>query len=404
MSCENDYKIDNYPICSGNGICNNNKCHCNEGWTSVLDFQLRIGYDCDINILGIRIQAGINMVVSFILLLLLIRRIIRHPLPKIGKFYDTKYYMSWIATLMSLCVCLTGTLKLIDPVNAIIGSRHPYGILVAIDLAIIALGVNLLSANFSHMVMTFAKGYKAIISEESKAKFNHLLMILEYLNFPLAIFFSSVSALMIILTPILPEYGDIFCIIRCVNLVVFSFFDIIRSYLSYLLNQELFLYINNTNNEAYTTGLNELYVKLTDNLKQRRISILLTMPINVAIISWYYIRRKFTYIDQAQCLLLMNVLIATLSTLESNDDKLQFRSPTENRPRQSGAMSNTVGLLTIYPGKSQVFPRNANSDELSVSSYQHQRGIISDNNSVYKIKIQIPLSIDKNEDMIESLV
>lgn len=77
-SCNRFYSLNslNNIECSGHGTCFNASCYCNPSWTSRTDYFLDEHFDCDINILSIRIIGYIFILLACINIFIVYRQ---HP-------------------------------------------------------------------------------------------------------------------------------------------------------------------------------------------------------------------------------------------------------------------------------------------------------------------------------------
>ena len=111
LNCDRHYGFAD-AVCSGNGICVENRCVCHNGWTSMADMQLIHEYDCDINILTIKSLAIIATILSILCLCYLLYNLFhlrKHP-------RDAKISCIYSFIVSNIGILLYSIPKSIDPV------------------------------------------------------------------------------------------------------------------------------------------------------------------------------------------------------------------------------------------------------------------------------------------------
>ena len=312
MDCQRNYGIPEYPACSNHGNCINGQCVCHAGWSSFGDFEVMNGFDCDIHILSIKIIGGLNFIIGILTLLYIIYYLIhRHK-----KIYELKDLFPIIFMFLSLAISLQGLYKLINPEKNIMGNTNVLSILSCINSIIITSSIIISSAIFIEISIKFLFGYSIIMSNESKKSILMKFSIIKRINWPTACFHAIAASIPVIFAPIFPQFSDKFAIFYSFEIFFFTVsFTFIICYLVNTIIIELKIYFNNKiyienqiliNNINYLNNLNNLKL-LYNKLLIIYYSILISgfsvfLP-NIPFAFWSYLRRKYIYMAQIECLL-----------------------------------------------------------------------------------------------------
>lgn len=156
-------RFEPFPVCSGNGICDKTigKCICNDGWSSLGDFALVDGVDCNYSVVAIKIIYALMAFLSSIIIYFCVKGIrqqIKQYRAKPGSFrgYFTdsvRVFPLW-ALLMVIVGFINGVYRFTYPF-------HPFGS----DIGSTILGCLLTlfwmfsTANFTVVVLRFLHKY-----------------------------------------------------------------------------------------------------------------------------------------------------------------------------------------------------------------------------------------------------
>ena len=168
MSCDRDYGIANYPICSGNGQCVNDFCVCNSGWTSYADWEINNGYDCDINILSIRLLGGLITFFGSISIYYILEFLFTLNRYNSLKIASQHLLLGLIYFIKLSCFFIFGVAKLVDPVKYCIGNNNRISHLITFCCAIATAMIGLSSGLFIIITGDYVHTYSKMMDGESR--------------------------------------------------------------------------------------------------------------------------------------------------------------------------------------------------------------------------------------------
>ena len=285
MSCDRNYGI-NIPTCSGHGQCVDNICYCYSGWTSIADFQSDYGYDCDINLLLIKVLAWFSLTFNII--------------GFFSSLLNLNFYEKWNSNRNIIMLSLVGAtipciilsiLRIIDSQKYIIGTNNIFPVSVIAFLTF----SGCISLYFcTEAMIKFLKTNVKFLSSETKEKVS--------IKFNLRSKFSQfcilLSILQLVTTPITLATNNLisnaisqFSSILLNNYMVFNLFSVLNVFL-----MEIKSYIKESSNKM--VNLNDVKTVERKLNIARNIYFFFITPFPLAIIFsfWSYLGRKTTYL------------------------------------------------------------------------------------------------------------
>ena len=341
MSCNRHYNtIGINQICSGHGDCVNDFCYCDNGWTGLTDFEPIDGLDCDINILAIRIISVYVSFFGFITLITILKGLYSQKNTKTennSKRNNEKLFLRCNIILSVCCVIIAGVIKAIDPVKNISAGRNVGSILLIIAGIGHSIGVNFATAYYILMIIKFLTGYTKMLTEESKNKVLKLITSIEQLIWPSAWIYTIITTtfygLMISYQRLSDKLLIGFTVTMFISTCMNSIFRFII--LSVLIN-ELSIHLNSESmvDLSYIETVNK-------KLRKTRITILVA-PVLVAFPNLIfgcsaYLRRKYIYLAELQCFIVLLVLLMVFKSTMSNKKDEKY---TNNIPSISSNFTN----------------------------------------------------------------
>lgn len=289
MDCARSYK--GVATCSGHGSCIMDLCVCLHPWTSQGDFELEIGYDCDINTTVIIAFAIISLFSSILEIAVATRNIYCMP----SYTYRTITEPKSIVTICFLVSGIGGILysigKIMDPIFHVVGPNS--GLAVCGYILFECAGF-CGWAWFAQVIGEFLRQSAKIFSAQSQNDLrSNIDLVCKYI--------SGISTLpmLLIIFPIAvvvkPEYGDDFVVGTLIwtgvliSIIGGPVVFVIHSFIN-----EIGKYLVNTSDPP--SDIVKVY-------KQMRILyvfclsfVLLVLPTCILFASWSYLRRKSTYL------------------------------------------------------------------------------------------------------------
>ena len=322
MNCERNYGFINYPVCSNNGVCFENKCYCNSGWSSLGDFSLIEGYDCDINTVSIRVIGIISCSLGMLTFFWIIRHLIYH---KNFLKNDGKTYLAYTIVSLSLASSFKGLYKFLNPIKNIIGGRNILSILTVVNTIVMITSVIVASSIFIDVLLKFLSQSSKLMTDYSQIRVKNKLNIIKFLHWKTTYFHIIVSIVLLLITPILPHYAEQLVLCYCCEIFFFSFSAIqMVTFMLHSIIIEFNLFLNNNINNNLTREY-ILINKVNSKLKLVRFSTLIVGSMvcfpNIPFAFWNFLRRKYIYLSLIECLLTipyMWIIIVFLPQINSN--------------------------------------------------------------------------------------
>lgn len=341
------------PVCSGNGVCNESigKCICNVGWSSIGDYALEEGVDCNIHLQAVTALWSIDLIFYCITFIVLIRLYyIRYITSKAAfQLSEPSFQSPFFFTISVVAHIILASLRISSPERRVIG-EDPAATTILIFGSTFATwtGLSFFQSNVKFLqsiVKTIPERSREIVSRRINVFKNGLpfayalaliaaIMPMFGLRYPQYIFWFSFAYHFIIAVPV---HG----------FILFGMNNILQPTISEIEN-----HINSckANNSAQDVGaLIVILNKLKMVEKQTNSTILVSM-IFLLIGCWPYVNRNGSY---ATAILSM---FGTLSILHVsmllNPTKVDNSSNDEkNKSRDNRKISTRVkDVNENYPG------------------------------------------------------
>ena len=299
MTCARHYGISQIS-CSGHGTCVESKCYCDSGWTSRADSQVSYTYDCDINILYMKIFGGINFVLCIVIVLIFVSRLYRFPPKDINPRNISQ--ISFLIAYFGIGVYHAG--KLIDPIHFVLSSNSPNAIPLSIGFGLFVVFIPFGMTGYLARLINFLRGYSRMMSTEALVRINKRISYI-YILVPILIIAAFVLLVMIIVSLF---YQSIASIMFRTGLAggiatIFFAFGLIVTFIIQGVLTELKFSVTSTSTTANRTTNNNsndevkrAYTKLLS--LQHVIFYSLTCfcgPVSESFGLWYYLTRKYDY-------------------------------------------------------------------------------------------------------------
>lgn len=300
-NCNRNYVIPSYPICSGHGVCisETNKCKCFEGWSSIADFQLIQGYDCDIHLYTILALACLTLSVATFGICVCISSIYHSALLR-NVFEPTKKLLIIYSFLCNFIGLFTASiLKVINTEKYVIGSTDQ-GSTIFIYIALIGscMGLHL----FVNEIVLFLKrslrfiDYSSIISLDTQLAFYNRYS-------PLFPWFAASILIVFIAVQVNPLRGDLYVIAFLgMDLLLFLFGGIVVLHTIPVFIDEMKKLIASHPEHTENENIQQLINKLTSAHTSFTLFVYTLAPPHLLFMIWSFMRRKFTYLLWFICL------------------------------------------------------------------------------------------------------
>ena len=394
MNCDRHYGIAGYSsVCSGHGTCINNQCICNNDWTSQGDFETQENYDCDMNIMTIKVISGFVFCLSIITFISLLRYIYNTPITATTKNnqFDPKKYIPYSRLVYAISCAILSCGKMLYPTKFIVGGQNFYVLAtVSACFMFIALGTSASLTIISNS--KFLAGYSKIMSENLRIKLLKDIEFVERLIIPSLLFWYS-SIIFFFFSSIYPKFSDKFAIgaLICINIATFGFV-IVNSLTTNVVIKELTEYLNsitnsNENNEYNQNNPNnqindpisinhanhenqrQHIIDITRRLKLFNKSFITTFvaasPVFI-FAAWNYLRRKLSYVIlTAQIITVLTNFLWTLVRVNNNETNIHNNNTNNNNHIQNFNLNSNVNTPSnaIIPSfrTRRIFPMSIKS-------------------------------------------
>jgi hypothetical protein len=326
MSCTHIYGINNYPSCSGNGVCIHHTCVCNQGWSSIGDMHLEKHVDCDINISLIKYWSLVNAILSCITVLTVSYCLLveySYFQGNIRQFFsrDGKNTFSLFFGLTAVMVIMYSICKMIEPTEAYIGSpTHIHMSIISFGI----LGFAMFSASaFTLFLTKFLRNRMKFMKSDGKESLIHIMDIASTRIYTISCAISIIMLVLFMICSFLqPDTSDaVYIAYQIIYLFTFCKFALPLSYILHMFISELKKTILTATTEGdredvicgsgKQTCLSSKVAETTKKIKHliRQFSIIHMIftpaivsfiPVNLLFVTWYFIRRKFIYLFTLQ--------------------------------------------------------------------------------------------------------
>ena len=207
--------------CSGNGyVClPMNKCICDTGWTSVGDYSIIDGVDCDINKASVKGLSVIDICQSSIFVVAVTRYLVVRLLAKKAmKVTDPKILAPIAFLIFGVCDLVIALLKVVYKEPQIIGRDVMFSAISTLFSFSVFLGLTA----YYLVILQFLKGYARLMTSASREKVNFRFSVLRACSWvivPLCVP-TSLSSL---LSPFYPKYMQVFAMVQIIGSGVLVF-------------------------------------------------------------------------------------------------------------------------------------------------------------------------------------
>lgn len=295
--CNRGYGIPAYPACSGNGVCvlETNKCLCNKDWSSLADFQVKHGIDCDIHLPTMLGLACSSLVVSSIGAILCLFALCCTGLKK------TKGSYTKITKLIAFLICFIGMvlvacLKIHDLEKNVVGSSLISSSGIFIMLTNLGIGFSY----YLDEVVAFLRKSCRFIADDPNNIFafpleSKLLVFRRFRRIPPLIAFSTTAFLVIAHAD--PLRADLYSIgfMGVLLAMILVYVMLILSALPVFL-EEMDKLLSARPNAPESTKIRQIHFYLSIVRKSLIVFTLTIGPMHVVFMSWTYLRRKYSYL------------------------------------------------------------------------------------------------------------
>jgi hypothetical protein len=315
MGCDivDSYGIRGYEMCSGNGHCINSKCVCNEDWSSLGDFHLEDGIECDIKLSVIKYWTLCNLILSSLAVIAAIFCLSYDycHLRNIGKKFftrDGKQMFSFYLGLAALIIALYSACKFADPRNANIGSRdHLHVIIFAVAIVYITM---LSGSAFTLILIKFLRGHLIFMNSTNKER---LVVIMNVVS-SAAFIFPACIMICLLLSVLICTYQPpsqsyiYYLVYEATYNVAFLAYGmpvvfISHTFLTDLKRSMVISSASSVMSSSMGFQAKETSETIASIRKQfQLIHMILTpaifscIPINALFLLWYFLNRKFVYL------------------------------------------------------------------------------------------------------------
>ena len=289
-------------------------CSCDQSWSSLGDFAIKLGADCDQFIPAIRALGIINAIVQPFGILFA-SRVIYLRAAKKTKWHEPSMLTALFVLISFVFNFIYGLLKAIDPVEFIVGKS----VITTAAASILSNAFNCTNIIYSTVTINFFKGYMFTMPAESKRKVEKLLETITLASRPLYTV-SAVALMAPLMILAFPEhvyaFGALFyCVLAFVQLTqqqlilreIIIMSDEIGSYLEHLLEQ------SEEEQPTSTRELQSVHLKLNALIATIRVQALPVVLGNLFHGFWPYLQRKSVYISLVKAMLSANHLKGVLS-------------------------------------------------------------------------------------------
>jgi hypothetical protein len=332
------YGIPNYPICSGHGVCVDNKCICDNKWTGYSDLELVDGYDCDINHDIVVAWAAIDVCLTAIAMMVIGYYIIQEKMLTKAKWSKVKSLCFFAFFLMNMFGALHAIEKIRDPMHAIIG-RSVYVEIWALGITSMALyGLS----GFFIIMIKFLKSYSRMLDPITKARLYSTMDKLVTLApiFP-TMFLVAYAAIIFSAQGLPPSYSD------SLNIGGYLLYTIAYCYYSATVIYVLHVFLNEVGKYLESTKESTMDNSLTSSQEIFRVyekvqvayRFLLPFqvggaPINIIFAAWHFLRRKLVYLllFELTTMAVLSAFIARSLTSVRKQNRIDQNDPRFSPP------------------------------------------------------------------------
>lgn len=329
-SCDRTYGLPGYPTCSGHAIeCLDNRCICQNGWTSVGDFQPIHGYDCDINTIVIRTWSSVNVSLAVIGLLVMLYYLYQSDMCapdltwklRLQKAQKTRNKGILANIIVAIASILCEASVLWNQEKNIMGKSY----IRSLSFLLMALAFTTSGTGFVQIMTCFLNDYSRLLDSARRANFIEAAKWMTYLTPKAPVTIFLMLLVIYFLSINMPNrYTDLYCIFAgATMLLAYIFYALCFEYIIYVFMTEVAAFLkqyppNETSSnkilqsirvntsgstERNTSTSNELVVlhkKMTIANKVLVSFFVNGILLNVAFTSWYFLRRKTSYLMSCQ--------------------------------------------------------------------------------------------------------
>jgi hypothetical protein len=412
MTCENDYGIPNYEECSGHGLCSlglsHRHCLCHDGWTSIGDFVLDEGYDCNINVQGLRIWSAINILLSTVAIMIISTCIYRQRALSYPRRYEIKSICLFLFFIDNLSVLMYSILKLIDPVFYVIGGTN---VLVTVNMMVIIACTVYGIAGFFLMIVKFLKGYTRMMNSANRMTIASRLDLMSNLAVIIpGVFIIAFAAILLTVSLLPPSDSDrlnmayLSCLAAAYVFYSASMIYVLNIFLSemksYLLSlppeetdlQPSSAVASSTPSSPHSSGPSKTVNDVSQMYSKVRLAyilfappILFGIPLCIIFACWHILRRQVSYLIAFQFSLVSIIsafmIYSLAGSVTSRRTRKSFLTIRAKPVHASASNVNSSNIHTISSRRevmAKVSPVNRGANELEYNLEFNEYTAIND--------------------------
>lgn len=345
--------------CSGHGHCNiiSSSCICDSGWSSLGDFAVGDGIDCDQNINIIRILNYVSIIIVIIFLVFITRVLYLRILSK-PSIKDPPILCSIMFLIVGLMGFSYSIIKIINPTEYLVGNSPLITFFFCSTMFFFIMGYVI----FIVILGLFFKGYAKSMSSEARAKVERVIKFQER-SFIFIFIIALISSYMPLIGIAFPKSIEAFytaffigisVVWLCLVLIILSHLNVMKTELKLADSKS-----SSSINESSITKENiSPFIKIHNRLVVIDTIFKLVSPSAIGVMFalgvWPYLQRKVSYFIPA--------LSLTSSIVMPMGVFLYLPSQTFPCNRPSSSDSSRRGSTIKAVPSNRIIPLNTNSN------------------------------------------
>lgn len=396
--CHQGYNIASYPVCSRHGVCISDKCLCHPGWTSLSDFALDEGYDCDINKSLVLIWSCINFALTTIGFLVIVCCLFRDKMLSYPKRFKLKSLCNYCFMVTNIGGMMYTAGKTVDLEYYIVGKSA----ISTIGGVLVVLGTIYGISAFFVIMINFLNNYSRLLDPATRHRIQSNVGVLVQLA-PIvptvlgACFVSEVTSFSLVPAP----WRDTALILLCSTFTIaYTYYAVIVIYVIQVFLRVMKSFIDNSTTSSplvtsshankpsvpiktippKKSNVKEIMIiyKKTAILNRVLTPFLLSgAPLNIIFSAWLLLRRKMVLI------LMLQLTLVSLAASLLSWSLASVRGSNEERPKDGriSCVSNLADRGSLAHGSHHKFRTNIvslpnHSKKVSTSHSNRHREVL----------------------------